>query len=106
MKALSMECFENSASSLLFSFGLESGVHGFMVKVVLKSYIFTLWVWMIHFLVWALAITIGSFDDVSSAIVVTKESIVTRVVSNNKVDPRFATNISIHDCGIDATTKK
>jgi len=74
-----------------------------MVKVVLKNYIFTLWVWMIHFLVWALAISIGSFD-VSTAIVVTKESIVTRDVSNNKVDPRFATNISTHDCGIDATT--
>jgi hypothetical protein len=58
---------------------------------------------MIHFLVWALAISIGSFD-VSTAIIVTKESIVTRVVSNNKVDPRFTTNISVHDCGIDAAT--
>ena len=37
---------------------------------------------------------------------ISHQSIVSRVVSNNKVDPRFATNISIHDCGIDATTMK
>ena len=61
--------------------------------------------WMIHFLIWALAILIGSCD-VYTAILVTKELIVTRVVSNNKVDPRFTTNISIHDCDIDATTMK
>ena len=74
-----------------------------MAEVFLNSYVFTLWMWMIHFLKWALAISIGSFD-VSTAIVVTKESIVSRVVSNNKVDPRFTTNVSAHDCGVDATT--
>ena len=58
---------------------------------------------MVHFIIRTLAVSIGTLD-VSTAIIVTKKSVVTRVVTNNKVDPRFTTNISAHNCGIEATT--
>jgi hypothetical protein len=66
---------EFGINNLLVSFSCHCQMMFFMIVVVLYIYVYALWYGIIHFVVWALAVTIGLLD-VTTAIEVTYESIV------------------------------
>ena len=94
---------ESRINNLLVSFSCHCGVAFFVIVVVFYIYVHALWLGMIHLVVPALAVTIGLLD-ITTAIEVTYKSIVTRVVTNNKANPRFTNNIFTQYSGLDTTT--
>ena len=94
---------ESGINNLLVSFSCYCGAAFFVIVVIYYIYAYALWLGMIHLVVPALAVTIGLLD-VTTAIKVTYKSIVTRVVTNNNMNPRFTNNIFTQYSGLDTTT--